>query len=238
MPKKKSWSRGFYYTSPSGRRIRTKTPTFDSARQAAEWVEKGSGFYSTSGKWIQTAPPPTPKEIEKAVKNTVKLANAKIEMLKKADLTDFSSELKQHSVFLNDSGFFTTDIADKTEEELTAMLQQAASFNEDTEDLSDYIDSLEEARQFYENLLGESEADEYREEKVKELRKLVDTAAQEIFDLTRDSDFLDKLYNIIDNDLDRMVYIKQYAGEWSQNSDHPVFSKWAEYDYSDFVGFV
>ena len=93
---------------------------------------------------------------------------------------------------------------------------------------------LEDERQVYEDLIEEEMSEEEREEKIKELRKLVDEAAQNIYDLTRDSDFLDHLYNTIDNDVERMDYIKQYAGNWFELTESPEWEKWAVYDYSEF----
>lgn len=232
MASKKSWSRGFWHTNENGKKVRTKTPVFDDPRKTQQWVEKGSGFYNTRGKWVSTGKPPTPKEIQKAVKASVDLANKKITNFKKAGLDDFSAELKKHSVFLDKQGFFQKDLSGKSFEEIAAMLQQVADFNENAEPLED----LEEARDFYDQFLEDEESldEEAREEHIKELRKLVDTAAQEIYDLTRDSDFLDHLYNVLDNDVDRMDYIKQFAGNWFDLTESPAFGKWASYDYSDF----
>lgn len=228
---KKPWKRGFHYKTDTGRTVFSSKPVFDDPRKAAQWAEKGSGFYSTSGKWVSTGSKPTQDQIKQALDRSVKLANKKIDKMQKAGLKDFSNELKKHTVFTDSSGFFK-QAKQIDPDELAAMLQQVADFNENAET----IEELEEAKSFYEDFIEEDEemTEEERDEKIKELRKLVDSAAQQIYDLTRDSDFLDHLYNTIDNDLDRMEYIQQYAGTWAENADNPVFAKWAEYDYSYF----
>ena len=233
MKKSKSFGKVYWYTNEAGKKVSSKNPVFDDVRKAAQWAERGSGFYNTRGKWVSTGKPPSPVEIKKAVSASVKLANKKIAKMKKNGLDTFSAELKKHSVFLDKQGFFQTDLKQKTLEEVTAMLQQVADFNSDTEDIEDYLSYLEDERQVYEDLIEEM-SEEEREEKVKELRKLVDEAAQNIYDLTRDSDFLDHLYNTIDNDVERMDYIKEVASNWYDLSGSPVFEKWSSYDYSEF----
>lgn len=236
MPK--PWKRGFHYKTASGRTIFSSKPVFDDPRKAAQWAEKGTGFYNTSGKWVSTGSKPSPVEIKEAAIRSAKVANKKIQQMQKANLHEFSAELKKHTVFTDSKGFFKTNLSGFSQSEVEAMLQQVADFNENSETLED----LEEAKSFYEDFIEEDEEEEdeeemteaERDEKIKELRKLVDTAAQEIYDLTRDSDFLDHLYNTIDKDLDRMEYIQQYAGNWAENAENPTFKKWASYDYSYF----
>ncbi len=232
--KKSSFGKVFWITNENGKKVSRKTPVFDDVRKAQQWTEKGTGFYNTRGKWVSTGNPPTPVEIKKAVKNSVQLANKKIEKMKKAGLSDFSSELKKHSVFLDKQGFFQTDLSKKSLEEVSAMLQQVADFNSDTEDIEEYMEDLQEQRDIIEDMIDEEMSEEEREQHIKDLRNLVDTAAQEIYDLTRDSDFLDHLYNVIDNDVERMDYIKQFASDWFDLTDNPAWEKWASYDYSDF----
>ena len=130
MPK--PWKRGFHFKNAAGKTSFSTKPVFDDPRKAAQWVEKGSGFYNTSGKWVSTGSKPSQDQIKQALDRSVKLANKKIEKMQKAGLKDFSAELKKHTVFTDSSGFFKQS-KQIDPDQLAAMLQQVADYNENAD---------------------------------------------------------------------------------------------------------